>query len=48
MAVDYGVPTDAYIAGLEQELENILGNTDADKAHKAAVEAELAAAKKNK
>jgi hypothetical protein len=48
MAVDYGVPTDAYVAGLEQELANIVGNSDADKAHRDAVTAELASAKKNK
>ena len=45
MAVDYGVPVAAYIEGLEQELANILGNTDADKAHRTEVEAELLVAR---
>ena len=45
MAVDYGVPVAAYIEGLEQELANILGNTDADKAHRTEIEAELLVAK---
>ena len=41
MAVDYGVPVEAYIEGLKTELANILGKTDADKTHRADVEAEL-------
>ena len=45
MAVDYGVPVAAYIEGLKQELANICGKTDADKSHRADVEAELLVAK---
>ena len=45
MAVDYGVPVAAYIEGLEQELANILGKTDADKAHSTEIEAELLVAR---
>ena len=41
MAVDYGVPVAVYIEGLKQELANICGKTDADKSHRADVEAEL-------
>ena len=41
MAVDYGVPVAAYIEGLQNELASILGKTDADKTHRADVEAEL-------
>ena len=46
MVVDYGVPVAAYIEGLEQELANIAGKSDEEKTHKAAVEAELAVARK--
>ena len=45
MAVDYGVPVAVYIEGLEHELANVLGNTDADKAHRTEIEAELLVAK---
>ena len=41
MAVDYGVPVEVYIEGLRAELANILGKTDEDKTHRAAIEAEL-------
>jgi len=44
MAVDYGVPVAVYIEGLQTELANICGKTDADKSHRADVEAELLAA----
>ena len=45
MAVDYGVPVAVYIEGLENELANVLGNTDADKAHRTEIEAELLVAR---
>ena len=45
MAVDYGVPVAVYIEGLEHELANVLGNTDADKAHRTEIEAELLVAR---
>jgi len=45
MAVDYGVPVAAYIEGLQTELANILGKTDADKTHRADIEAELKVAR---
>ena len=41
MAVDYGVSVEAYIEGLKTELANVLGKTDADKAHRTEIEAEL-------
>ena len=44
MAVDYGVPVEVYIEGLQTELANILGNTAEDKTHRSDVEAELKAA----
>ena len=45
MAVDYGIPVEAYIEGLKTELANILGSTDADKAHRTEIEAELLVAR---
>jgi len=45
MPVDYGVPVAVYIEGLENELANVLGNTDADKAHRTEIEAELLVAR---
>ena len=41
MAVDYGVPVAAYIEGLQAELAAITGKTDADKAYRTEIEAEL-------
>lgn len=41
MAIDYGVPVAVYIEGLQAELASIFGKTDADKAHRTEIEAEL-------
>ena len=41
MAVDYGVPVELYIEGLRAELAAVTGKTDADKAHRTEIEAEL-------
>lgn len=46
MAIDYGVPVAAYIEGLQQELANVFGKTDADKTHRTEIEAELLVARK--
>ena len=40
--VDYGVSKESYVEGLKFELASITGNSEADKAHKADVRAELA------
>ena len=45
MAVDYGIPVEAYIEGLQAELAAVSGKTDADKAHRTEIEAELLVAK---
>ena len=41
MAVDYGVPVELYIEGLQAELAAVTGKSDADKAHRTEIEAEL-------
>ena len=43
MSTDHGIPTEIYLDGLKFELENILGNTAADKSHRSDVLAEIAA-----
>ena len=45
MAIDYGVPVEKYIEGLQAELAAVTGKSDADKAHRAEIEAELAVAR---
>ena len=45
MAVDYGIPVGAYIEGLQAELAAVSGKTDADKAHRTEIEAELLVAR---
>ena len=45
MAVDYGVPVELYIEALQAELAGVTGKSDADKAHRAEIEAELAVAR---
>lgn len=45
MAIDFGVPVDVYIVGLQAELAGISGKSEEEKTHKAAVEAELAVAR---
>ena len=45
MAIDYGVPVEKYIEGLQAELAGVTGKSDADKAHRAEIEAELLVAR---
>ena len=45
MAVDYGVSVELYIEGLQAELAGVTGKSDADKAHRSEIEAELLVAR---